>query len=110
LTSQLTAANAGLTATRRAELDRQIAEKRLGMQRFAEDADKEIGTARDRELQALETRIKPVVDVVGKEMALAAIFNKFESGLVYVNDALDITDTVITRFNAAPAQPTPPRD
>lgn len=110
LTSQLTAANAGLTATRRAELDRQIAEKRLGMQRFAEDADKEIGTARDRELQALETRIKPVVDVVGKEMALAAIFNKFESGLVYVNDALDITDTVITRFNAAPAQPTAPRD
>jgi len=109
LNSELTAA--GITAVRRANLERQIADKRLAMQRFAEDADKEIGTARDRELRELESRIKPVVDGVGKEMALAAIFNKFESGLIYVNDALDITNTVITRFNAAtPAQPPPPRD
>lgn len=108
LNSQLTAAGAALTAASRAELERQIADKRLAVQRFAEDADKEIGTTGNRELQALESRIKPVVDGVGKEMALAAIFNKFDSGLVYVNDALDITDTVITRFNAA--QPAPPRD
>ncbi len=100
-----------LARSRRADLERQIAEKRLAMQRFAEDADKEIGTARDRELQALEARIKPVVDAVGKEMALAAIFNKFESGLVYANAALDITDAVVTRFNASnAAQPAPPRN
>ena len=104
-------AAAGITPARRADLDRQIADKRIAMQRFAEDADKEIATTRNRELLALETRIKPIVDGVGKEMGLAAIFNKFESGLVYVNNALDITDTVVTRFNAAtPAQPAPPRD
>jgi hypothetical protein len=32
-------------------------------------------------------------------MGLAAIFNKFESGLVYASDAIDITDSVIKRFN-----------
>jgi len=101
-------AAAGITPARRADLERLNADKLIVMQRFAEDADKEIATTRDREVLALEARIKPVVDGVGKEMGLAAIFNKFESGLVYVNNALDITDTVVTRFNAAtPAQPAP---
>ena len=100
---------AGVTPARRAQLEGQIADKRVAMQRFAEDADKEIGSTRDRELLALETRIKPIVDAVGKEMQLAVIFNKFESGLVYANPSLDITDTVITRFNAAaPAAPARP--
>ncbi|HKO63425.1 MAG TPA: OmpH family outer membrane protein [Pyrinomonadaceae bacterium] len=93
-------AGAGVTPTRRADLERQIADKRISMQRFAEDADKEIGQARDTELLALEARIKPVVDSVGKEMGLAAIFNKFQSGLVYANDSIDVTEAVITRFNA----------
>ena len=99
----------GITPTRRAQIEGQIADKRVAMQRFAEDADKEIGATRDRELMALETRIKPIVDAVGKEMQLAVIFNKFEAGLVYANPSLDITDTVITRFNAAaPAAPARP--
>ena len=51
----------------------------------------------------LEGKIKPVIDQIGKEMGLAAIFNKFESGLVYASDAIDITDTVIKRFNDATA-------
>src|SRR5918994_138821 len=46
LTTQLSAA--GVTPARRAQLEGQIAEKRIAMQRFAEDADKEIGTTRDR--------------------------------------------------------------
>ena len=107
LTTQLS--GAGVTPVRRSQLEGQIAERRIAMQRFAEDADKEIGTTRDRELMALETRIKPVVDGVGKEMQLAVIFNKFESGLVYADASLDITDTVISRFNAsAPAAPATP--
>ena len=87
------------------EMQKQLADKRIEIQRYAQDADREIGEARDRELQALEARIKPVIDAMGKEMGLAAIFNKFESGLVYAADAIDITDTVIQRFNAAAAAP-----
>jgi len=86
------------------EMQKQLAEQRIVIQRYAQDADREIGEARDRELQALEARIKPVIDAIGKEMGLAVIFNKFESGLVYASEAIDITDPVIKRFNeAAPA-------
>lgn len=90
-----------LSEDKLAEMQKQVADKRISMQRFAQDAEREIGEARDRELMALEGKIKPVIDALGKEMGLAAIFNKFESGLVYASEAIDITDTVIKRFNDA---------
>jgi len=88
-----------------AEMQKQLADKRIAIQRYAQDADREIGEARDRELQALEAKIKPVIDGIGKEMGLAAIFNKFESGLVYASDAIDITSAVIQKFNEASGAP-----
>ena len=90
-----------LSEDKLADMQKQLADKRIAMQRYAQDADREIGEARDRELQALEAKIKPVIDAIGKEMGIAVIFNKFESGLVYASDAIDITDTVIKRFNEA---------
>ena len=90
-----------------ADLQKQLSDKKIAMQRYAQDADREVGEARDRELMALEAKIKPVIDQMGKEMGLAMIFNKFESGLVYASEAIDITDSVITKFNAAAGETTP---
>src|SRR6202022_3081899 len=95
------------------DLQKQLADKQVALQRFGQDADKELTESRDKALLELEGKIKPVIDQIGKEMGLAVIFNKFESGLVYASDAIDITDTVIKRFNetvaeagtAPPAQP-----
>jgi outer membrane protein len=90
-----------LSEEKLADLQKQLADKQVALQRFGQDADKEITDARDKALQELEVKIKPVIDSLGKEMGLAAIFNKFESGLVYASDAIDLTDTVIKRFNDA---------
>jgi len=87
------------------ELQKQLADKRISMQRYAQDADREIGEARDRELQALQVKIEPVINAIGKELGVALIFNKFESGLVYASDAVDITDMIVQRFNAAGPAP-----
>ena len=105
LEAEITSKRISLSEDKLAEMQKQLADKRIAIQRYAQDADREIGEARDRELQALEARIKPVIDGIGKEMGLAAIFNKFESGLVYASDAIDITDTVIQRFNSATPAP-----
>ena len=83
------------------EMAKQLSDKKIAMQRYAQDADREVGEARDKELAALELKIKPVIDAIGKEMGLAAIFNKFESGLVYASEAIDITDSVVKRFDTA---------
>lgn len=89
------------------EMQKNLSDKKIAMQRYAQDADREVSEARDRELAALEGKIKPVIDQVGKEFGLAAIFNKFESGLVYASEAIDITDTVIKRFDVASAPAAP---
>lgn len=105
LESDLNTKRLSLSEDKLAEMQKQIADKRISMQRYAQDADREIGEARDRELQALQVKIEPVIDAIGKEMGLALIFNKFESGLVYASEAVDITDTVVQRFNASAGAP-----
>lgn len=105
LESDLTTKRISLAEDKLAEMQKQLADKKINMQRFAQDADREIGEARDRELQALQVKIEPVIDSIGKEMGLALIFNKFESGLVYASEAVEITDTVIKRFNEAAGTP-----
>jgi Skp family chaperone for outer membrane proteins len=102
--------NPALSAAQRNTLGQQLTDKQVALKRFAEDVEKELRTARTGELQTLQSRIKPVIDSIGKEMGMAAIFDKFESGLVYSNDAIDVTNTVITRFNAAAPPPAAPRN
>lgn len=101
LDGEINARRPALPADKLAELQRQLADKRLAMQRFAQDADREIKEARDRELQSLEARVKPVIDRVAREGGWTAIFNKFESGLIFISDASDITDAVIKHFDEA---------
>ena len=107
LESEINTKKLSLSEDKLTEMTKQLSDKRIAMQRYAQDADREVTEARDKELAALEQRIKPVIDAIGKEMGLAAIFNKFESGLVYASDAIDITETVIKRFDAANAAPAP---
>lgn len=113
LDSEINTKKLSLSDDKVADMQKQLAERQLNLQRFGQDADRELGEARDKALLELEGKIKPVIDQIGKEMGLAAIFNKFESGLVYASDAIDITDTVIKRFNdattsaSAPAAATP---
>jgi len=99
LDSDLNTKKLSLSEDKIADIQKQLSDKKIAAQRFQQDAEREMGEARDRALMELEGKIKPVIDSIGKEMGLAAIFNKFESGLVYASDAIDITDTVIKRFN-----------
>jgi outer membrane protein len=94
-----------LSEEKLADMTKQLSDKKIAMQRFAQDADRELGEARDRVMQDLNQKIMPVVDQIGKEMGLAAIFNKYESGLIYASEAIDITDVVIKRFNDSQGAP-----
>lgn len=90
-----------MTEAKVAEATKVIADKRVAMQRYAKDADREVKDATDREMAALDEKIKPVIDAIAKEMGLTLVFNKFESGLLFASEAVDISDTVIARFNLA---------
>ena len=107
LETELNTKKLSLSEDKISDLTKSISDKKIAMQRYAQDADRDVQTARDKALLELENKIKPVIDGIGKEMGLAAIFNKFESGLIYASEAIDITDTVIKRFNDSVASTTP---
>ncbi len=112
LDEQINGKKMSLAEDKLAEMNKQFAEKKIALQRFAQDAEREMGEARDRQLQELEKQILPVINALGKEMGFAMIFNKYESGLVYASAAIEITDMVVKRFNdsktGAPAPAAPP--
>ena len=88
-----------LSEARLGEMSKQIEDGQIALQRFQDDAERELDEARRRELGGLEGRIIPVINQVGGERGQTLVFNKFQSGLVYADDAVDITDDVIRRFN-----------
>jgi len=88
-----------LSEEKLAEMSGQVESRTIALQRFEDDATRELDEARRTALGRLEERIMPVIDEVGKERGLTLIFNKYQSGLVYADEAVDITDDVIRRFN-----------
>lgn len=86
-----------------AALQKDYQQKAIDFKRFQDDAERELREAEQRELRELEKKIMPVVSTIGREENFALLFNKFQSGLVYADDAVDVTEVVIKRFNAATA-------
>lgn len=109
LDTQINSKSMSLSEDKLTDLRKQFSDKKIALQRFAQDADREIGVARDRELQQLEVLLMPVITEIGKEMGFAAIFNRGDSGIVYASDAIDITDIVTKRFNDSTAKGAAPK-
>jgi outer membrane protein len=86
---------------RLAEMNKELEDRSIAIRRFEDDAKRELDDARRRELGGLEQRILPIINRIGQERGYTLIFNKFQSGLVYADDAVDITDDVIREFNTA---------
>jgi outer membrane protein len=107
LRKQLATQRATLTEAKVADLEKQIEDRQVELQRFSDDTKQQLAEAQRREMEALEKQIMPIINELGRELKIQMIFNKFQSGLVYADDAVDITEQVVRRFNtrvtAAPA-------
>ncbi|MFN2387657.1 MAG: OmpH family outer membrane protein [Thermoanaerobaculia bacterium] len=94
-----------LADDKREALQKQYQEKAMSFKRFNEDATRELDQQQKKELAELERRVMPVIAQVGREKGFTMIFNKFQSGLVFADDAADVTDDVLRRFNTTVAVP-----
>ncbi len=99
LKKQLDAQRSTLTDAKVAELQKQIDDRQVAVQRFQEDAQQQLDEMKRKELANLETQLMPIIKELGQEKKLLLIFNKYQSGLVYADDSVDITDEVLRRFN-----------
>jgi len=94
-----------LADDKREALQKSYQEKAIAFKRFQDDANRDLEAAQKKELSELERRVFPVINQVGKDKGFTMIFNKFQSGLVYADDAIDITDEVLKLFNTTVAVP-----
>ena len=105
LQAKLSDGRLSLAQDKLGEMEKQLEEKLVNLRRFQEDANAELGKKRDQVLASIDQKVMPVINQVGKELGYTLIFRKFESGLIYADEAVDITASIIQRLDgAAPAQ------
>jgi outer membrane protein len=98
---------ASLADDKKEALQKSYQEKAIAFKRFQDDAQRQLEEAQKKELEELQKRVLPVISQIGKERGYTLIFNKFQSGLVYADEGVDITDDVLKRFNTTVAMPAP---
>lgn len=103
LQTRFTEGRLSLSEDKLADLRKQIEEKTIALQRFQDDATRELNKKRNDVLDQIEKSVFPVINQIGKEGGYTLIFNKYNSGLVYADDAVDITAEVIERYNQSGA-------
>lgn len=105
LQAKLADGRLSLAQDKLSEMEKQLETKLVALRRFQEDANAELGKVRDQVLAGIDQKVMPVINQVGKELGYTLIFRKFESGLIYADEAIDITASIIQRLDgAAPAQ------
>ena len=101
LQTKITDGRLSLAQDKLADLSKQLEEKDIALRRAQDDATRELNKKRDDMLAGIDERVMPVINQVGKDLGYTLIFRKFESGLIYADEAIDITDSIIQRLDAA---------
>ncbi|MFQ6109304.1 MAG: OmpH family outer membrane protein [Candidatus Aminicenantales bacterium] len=92
-----------LTLTNEAilQLTSDLEKKRTERKRRAEDALRELQDLRLRLFNKVQSELLPIIEQLGKEKNLDIIFDLTQSGAIYFNPAIDLTEEVIKRYDAS---------
>src|SRR5258708_2464138 len=83
-----------------AEMTKQLEDREIALRRLSDDATRELNKRKDDLLGGIDEKVMPVINQIGHEQGYTMIFRKFESGLIYADDAIDITSAVVQRLDA----------
>lgn len=101
LQTKISEGRLSLAQDKLADLSKQYEEKEIALRRLQDDATRELNKKRDEMLGQIDERVMPVINQAGKDLGYTLIFRKFESGLIYADEAIDITNVIIQRLDAA---------
>ncbi|HKA37460.1 MAG TPA: OmpH family outer membrane protein [Thermoanaerobaculia bacterium] len=106
LVQKLTDQGGSMPADKLEQLQKQADDKQKAWKRMQEDAQKDLQEAERKEMQALENRIGPIVKDFFKERRYAVVLDS-RAGIMYADDAVNVTDEVLKRINTNVALPNP---
>jgi outer membrane protein len=70
-------------------------------QRMVKDSQEEVQKKQAEYMDAIIKKLKGIVEQIGKEEGYSLILEKAESGVMFHSDEIDMTGTLIKRFNEA---------
>ena len=91
---------------KREALEKQADDRQKAWKRMQEDAQKDLQEAERKEMGSLEGRIGPIVKDYFKEKRYAVVLDS-RAGIIYADEATDVTDEVLKRINTTIALPKP---
>lgn len=74
---------------------------RTDRKRFAEDSYREFTQLRDRLFNKVKTELIPIIEQLGKEKNMVAIFDLTTSGVIYYLPTIDLTEELIKKYDAS---------
>jgi outer membrane protein len=77
----------------------QLAELENKIKSKMEELDGQLKIEQGKMLAPLETRMRDIIETIGKEKGFTLILQRNNPYLIYSREALDITDMVVARFN-----------
>lgn len=89
-----------LSADARVEKTKEFEAKRRDFERYVKDSREELAMEERRITNKILEEIEKVVQRIGKEEGYTLIFERFQSGILHVKDALDITERTIKLYDA----------
>lgn len=75
----------------------------LRLERLQQDVQQELGLRQNELTAGITQMVAQIIDTMAAEEGYTLIFNRLQSGLVFVAATLDITDEIIQRINALSA-------
>jgi Skp family chaperone for outer membrane proteins len=110
LQNRLSTQRLTLTPDAAAGIQADIQKKQTDRQRTAEDASRSMQELQATLLSRIQSELMPIIEQLRKDKGLDLIFDLTRSGTVYYSPALDLTDEVVRRYDAAKgaAAPAPP--
>jgi len=104
LVQKLSDQGSSMPADKLEALQKQADDKQKSWKRMQEDAQKDLQEAERKEMAALENRIGPIVKEFFKERRFAVVLDS-RAGIMYADDAVNVTDEVLKRINTSVALP-----
>ena len=103
LESKLTQGATVMNEAAREQLRRQFEKAQVDFQRFTQDAQSEVQQVQRELEQAFLAQARPAVEAVARERSLWGVLSMADSGLVWWDTALDLSDEIARRIDASPA-------
>lgn len=90
-----------LNEATRAQAQREVDRLTVEIDRLQQDAQAEVQELQEQLQGEFQERLRPIMDVLIKELGIGLLFSATDAGAVYIDPSLDVTPEVIKRFDAS---------